>query len=356
MVVNNIISFINIWITSIWDLLLDSALLLLIGIFLAGIIHLFLNEKNISRFISKNSKSQVFKLSLLGIPLPLCSCSVLPIAYQLRKAGISKGGTVSFLISTPETGIDSILLTYSLMNPFMTIIRPIAAFITAFAAGLWESIIPDEKTEEANNLSVVSDCDCCSTNKSNDLSFIKKLLSGIKYAFSDLLGDIAFYLVIGYVLAGLVSALVGSDNAGLIENFSSGWGGYMGALIIGVPLYICATSSTPLAAALLAAGFSPGAVLVFLLVGPATNISSIVVILKILKGWGTVRYLTAIIVVSVLCGLAVDWIYNSYDFSLAYNIDDHHSHNGLVNIISAIILSGLIFYSFISKSFKSKKS
>ena len=332
--------------------MLDSALLLLIGIFLAGIIHLFLNEKNLSRFISGSSKLQVFKLSLLGVPLPLCSCSVLPIAYQLRKSGISKGGTVSFLISTPETGIDSIFLTYSLMNPFMTIIRPIAAFITAITAGLWESVIPEKKKVEENSLNVVTNCDCCSSNNEINSTLWRKLLTAIKYGFHDILGDIAFYLIIGYILAGFVTALVGSESADLIESFSSGWGGYLGALIIGIPLYICATSSTPLAAALLVAGFSPGAVLVFLLVGPATNISSIGVIFKILKGGGTVRYLTAIIVVSVICGLLVDWIYRYYEFNLVYSIDNQHVHTGWVSVLSATLLSVLMLYSLIIKFVK----
>ena len=333
--------------------MLDSALLLLIGIILAGVIHLFLNAQNISRFISSNSKAQVWKLSLLGIPLPLCSCSVLPVAYQMRKSGVSRGGTVSFLISTPETGIDSILLTYSLMNPFMTIIRPVAAFVTAVVAGLWESAIPDKENKITNNLSVTKSCECCgSVKQAEKKSLLKKIISGIKYAFSDLFGDIAFYLVIGYVLAGLVTTLVAEDSSNLITSLSSGWGGYLGALIIGVPLYICATSSTPLAAALLAAGFSPGAVLVFLLVGPATNLSSIGVVFKILKGWGTVRYLTAIVIVSLLCGFLIDWIYNYYEFNFVSDISFQHNHTGWIHIISAIILSSLILYSLIVNSYK----
>lgn len=332
--------------------MLDSALLLLVGLLLAGIIHLFLNAKNVSRFISGSDKMQVFKLSLLGIPLPLCSCSVLPVAYQLRKSGVSRGGTVSFLISTPETGIDSILLTYSLMNPFMTIIRPIAAFLTAVVAGLWESTIPEDKVAKVNNLNVVNGCECCSAeNKAGSLS-IKKILSGVKYSFNDLLGDIAIYLIIGYILAGFVTTLAGSGSTDFINSMSSGWGGYIGALVIGIPLYICATSSTPLAAALLVAGFSPGAVLVFLLVGPATNLSSIGVVFKILKGWGTVRYLTAIVVVSLICGFLVDWIYKYYEFNLAYNIENHHSHSSWINAISAILLSVLLLYSLISKFLK----
>ena len=187
--------------------MLDSALLLLVGLLLAGIIHLFLNAKNVSRFISGSDKMQVFKLSLLGIPLPLCSCSVLPVAYQLRKSGVSRGGTVSFLISTPETGIDSILLTYSLMNPFMTIIRPIAAFLTAVVAGLWESTIPEDKVAKVNILNVVNGCECCSAENKAEFLWIKKILSGVKYSFNDLLGDIAIYLIIGYILG--ITTLVG---------------------------------------------------------------------------------------------------------------------------------------------------
>ncbi len=346
---NRIQEFMLNWVESIWQMLVDSAFLLLIGLTLAGLLSIILNSDRIKKYISGNKKSNVFKAALIGVPLPLCSCSVLPVAKQLRESGVSKGGTVSFLISTPESGIDSIMLTYTLMDPLMTVARPITAFITAAAAGLIETNFEDDEQEAPINL-VADNCSdsCCPDNsdelKLSEVNFSTKIWNGIKYGFTSLLDDLAIYLLIGYVLAGLVSVVLGNNLLTLSDTFTNGWGSYLGAIVIGVPLYICATSSTPLAAALLAGGFSPGAVLVFMMVGPATNIASLVVLGRILKGWSTVRYVAAIIIISILCGITIDFIYDYFNIESIYRQENEHDHSSLLSIFSAAILSFLILY------------
>jgi hypothetical protein len=341
----DITAFVVIWAESVWGMLVDSAFLLLIGIVLGGFVHILLHAKSFSRLLRGSKVAGVFKAALFGVPLPLCSCSVVPLAYQLRKSGLSKGGTVAFLISTPETGVDSILLTYSLTDPLLTIARPLTAFLTAAAAGLTEIFFDrDDRPQVADNRNqAVRVC----TDGCQDVSgqtLWSKGWSGLKYAFTDLLGDLAPYLLFGYLLAGLVGAVLGADLYQLPESLRSGLGGYVGALVIGLPLYICATSSTPLAAALLAAGFSPGAMLVFMMVGPATNIASLVVVGRFLKRWALVRYLLIIVIVAFLAGLMTDWLYRALDLSTSYRFERATESVSWLSLISAAVLALLILY------------
>ena len=352
------VSFISDWAFAAWEMLLDSAFLLLISFVLAGLLHLFLNADTIKRFVSGSRFMQVFKTAVVGVPLPLCSCSVLPVAWQLRRAGVSRGGTTSFLISTPESGVDSIFLTYSLMDPVMTVTRPISAFLTAMAAGGLESTFPDRAEAAVGNPEPVAACtDDCGCAAPADpaprkRSIPARIVEGVRYGFTDLLSDLAGYLLVGYLLAGIVVAVFGGEMLALPESLRSGWGAYLGAIVIGAPLYICATSSTPLAAALIIAGFSPGAVLVFLLVGPATNVASLAVVGKILKGWGTLRYLVVIIGVAVLCGLAVDWLYERFSIPVSFRAGEEHGY-GWHDYLSAVFLSLAILWLSAKKLYRS---
>ncbi|HWR82521.1 MAG TPA: SO_0444 family Cu/Zn efflux transporter [Candidatus Deferrimicrobium sp.] len=339
--------FLASWAESIFQMLADSALLLLAGLALAGVVRALLNERNISRLVEGNKVGAVFKAALFGVPLPLCSCSVLPVAYQLRQSGLSRGATVSFLIATPESGIDSIMLTYSLIDPVMTIARPLTAFLTAAAAGLTEMYFDGRNNQPSTppptHPADTCLCDCTAPVSVNDPpSLAVRLWAGLKYAFTDLLTDLAPYLAAGYILAGLVGALFGGAMFHLPEVLQTGWGAYAAAILIGVPLYVCATSSTPLAAALLAAGFSPGPVLVFMMVGPATNVASLVVVSRILKGWAVVRYLLSIVLVALLAGVATDWIYGHFGFRMksagANAMDSHH----WIAVVAASVLTILI--------------
>ena len=343
---STVLLFLENWAESIWKLLVDSAFLLLVGLFLAGILHLVLNEKIVNRFLKRGGRSDIFRAALLGIPLPLCSCSVLPVAREFHKSGVSKEAVTSFLISTPETGVDSILLTYALTDPLLTVARPVTAFLTAATAGLFESMYPDGKQVREIPADDCGDACACSSTATDaaNRSLPSRIWSGIRYAFTDLLADLAPYLFFGYVLAGLVAVALGVDMLDVPEALKSGWGGYIGAIVVGLPLYICATSSTPLAAALLSLGFSPGAILVFLIVGPATNVASLVVVSKILRGWSMVRYLISIIVVAVVCGIVVDRLYDLLGVAGAYRIGEGGWQAAWLNTSAAILLAAAIIY------------
>lgn len=338
--------FLHEWVLAVWSMMVDSAFWLLVGILAAGLIHLLLHRENIANLIRGRSYWSVIKASLLGVPLPLCSCAVLPVAYQLRQSGVSRGATSAFLISTPESGVDSIMLTYSLTDPLLTIARPVTAMATASVAGLWETIISEQEPEKREipvaDVPCVAGCGCgdeCAGGLAEaELSKARQIFGAI----DDLLGDLAPLLVFGYLLAGLITVFLPPDSAGIPEFLRQGWGGYLGALVIGLPMYICATSSTPLAAALLAAGFSPGAILIFLMVGPATNVASLVVLRRILTGWGVLRYLGTILVVSVLAGLIVDWLYGALGVSATYMPGATDEVAGWFSVACAAILAVVI--------------
>ena len=296
----------------------------------------------LGRILRGGKFAVIFKSAAIGTPLPLCSCSVLPVAHQLRESGVSRGGTAAFLVSTPETGVDSILLTYSLMDPLMTVARPVAGFVTAMVAGL--SIESgNNPVEVAKNPLEVKTESCCHGSSETEVEtkepFFKRLVDSLRYSFVKMLGDLSPYLIIGYILAGLVAVILGGDIADIPQSFRTGWAGYAAALVIGLPLYVCATSSTPLAAVLLTSGFSPGAIMVFLLVGPATNAASITVAKKILGGRSLVRYLIAIVVVAILCGIAIDFVYDLLDFKPQYILAQAHEHVSWVNFIAAVVFS-----------------
>lgn len=329
-------------------MLVDSAFLFMVGLVLAGLIWLFMNEQSVGRYIRDGGFRSVFNAALIGIPLPLCSCSVLPVATQLRKGGASKGGVVSFLVATPESGADSILLTYSLTDPVLTVARPLVAFVAAMAAGSTEVLIASvgESKPIPELPACESGCGCADEEAPAETpqGWYRNLWKGVHYAFTDLLRDLAPYLLAGFVLAGVVGAFLDTSGISLSETVRQGWIGYAGAIIVGLPMYICASSSTPMAAVLLAAGFSPGAILVFLLVGPATNIASLVVVKRIIGYASTVRYLIVIVVTAVLGGMATDYVYEVLQYRPVYDSAAHGDQAGWFALGAALFLSLLIVY------------
>jgi len=245
---------------------------------------------------------------------------VLPAAVSLRKQGASNGATTAFLISTPESGVDSISITYALLDPIMTIARPLVAFFTATVAGVTENLFGarNSTNQIVPDLSCPVDgcCDgenCTPEEHRRHHTFREKLFAGIRFAISDLWQDLAGWFLIGLVLAGLITVLVPSDILG--KYLGSGLPAMLLMLAIGIPLYICATASTPIAAALILKGVSPGAALVFLLAGPATNIASLTVLTGVLGKRATAIYLAAIAVCAVLFGLLVDQVYAALGIS-----------------------------------------
>jgi uncharacterized membrane protein YraQ (UPF0718 family) len=301
---------------SSWHLLLESSIYILFGLIVSGILTVFISPRSISKHMGDGRFLSVFKAAIIGIPLPLCSCGVLPAAVSLKKQGANNGATTAFLISTPESGVDSISITYALLDPIMTIARPVSAFLTATAAGILENIRPSKNQELPAKIDLscpVDGCcdgiDCPPEIHKNHHSFLKKLTSGFRFAFTSIWNDIAGWFFIGLLLAGIINALVPDDFLKIY--FGGGVHSMLLMLLMGIPIYICATASTPVAAALIMKGVSPGAALVFLLAGPATNITSLTVLTGILGKRATMIYLAAISFFAVLFGLLVDKVYHA---------------------------------------------
>jgi len=314
---------------SSWQILLDAGIFILFGLVIAALIRAFISAESIVKYLGKNNMKSVLLAALFGVPLPLCSCGVVPTAMGLRKQGASKPATVSFLITTPESSIDSIAITYALIDPLMTVFRPVAAFITGVIAGACEIIFgKKERTDEKHE----HECPHCSSkmptgelNRCNDPhahSLKEKISSGFRFAFVDLLSDISRWFLVGILIAGFISFAMPNT---FIENYlGEGWRSMLIMLAVGLPLYVCATASTPIAASLILKGMSPGAALVFLLVGPATNAASFTVIAKMLGKRSAVIYIISISVCAIMLGMFLNWFYHFLGINI--NAIAGHAH------------------------------
>ncbi len=297
-----------------WHLLVESSIYILFGLVVSGLLRVFLNPGTVAKHLGKGRYRSVFKAAFWGIPIPLCSCGVLPAAATLKKQGANNGAVTAFLISTPESGVDSIAISYALLDPIMTVVRPVAAFFTALVAGISENIFGKEKAvvSQAPDSSCPVDgcCDgigCLPEKHAGHHTFFEKIKAGLRFATTEIWADLAPWFFLGLILAGVITAMVPEDLIG--RYLGSGLSSMLIMLAMGIPMYICATASTPIAAALILKGVSPGAALVFLLAGPATNIASLTVLTGILGRRATEIYLISIAVSCVGFGLATDQIY-----------------------------------------------
>ncbi len=265
---------------------------LLLGFLIAGVLHVFVPKTFYARYLSRDNKLSVLWAALLGVPLPLCSCGVIPTAVGLKNEGASKGAVASFLIATPQTGIDSILATFSLMGLGFAVVRPVAALVTGVCGGLLVNrLVRDDST-------AFSDAATCTVERGN------RLWRVLKYAYFDMIQDIGLRLAIGLLVAALINVAVPDD-------FFLSFGKQpllqmLVILVVAVPMYICSTGSIPVAAALMMKGLSPGAALVMLMAGPAVNIASILVVRKSMGSRFTWLYLLTIVGFSVLFGLLIN--------------------------------------------------
>ena len=372
---------------NIYTLVLDASFWLVIGLFIGGIFKTLIPTEFLHRHLSKDGFAAIIKAAILGAPLPLCSCGVIPAAMGLRDAGASKSATTSFLVSTPETGVDSVFITYAMMGPFMAVVRPVVALVSAITAGSLVSIFDYEDTAESSNkkpAEIASSCcsskkeqqssceskghehkqadnpeesaTCCSTEEadscssgefnSSELSLFDKVLNGVKYAFTDLLDNIIFWLVIGILFAAVVQTFVPSD---MLIKYGTGWSGMLVMLLVGIPMYVCATASTPLAAGFLMAGISPGAVIVFLLAGPATNMATLGIINKQMGQRTMILYLTAIMSTALISGFVVNWLVSLWSIDInQYLVVDHNHMPQLLQLASFILLLVLSLRKFVS--------
>ena len=320
----------------LWAYLLVSAPYLLLGLLFSGIIYSYIPMEKVKKWLGAKNKTSVLRAALVGVPLPLCSCSVIPTAVTLRKAGASNGATSAFLISTPESGVDSISMTYALMDLPMTIIRPIAAFSSAMVAGLFHEKFNDFEVERDV---VVEPSHNHSHNSATSKVIDNKLIKSFKYGFGKLSNDIAGWLTIGILLGALIDFLVP-------EHFFSGQSIILSRIIIllvGIPLYICASASTPIAVSLMLKGLSPGSALLFLLVGPATNISNIAVLQKFIGKKGVVINVLSIAVVALLFSFLTDFLYmHFFKLQLSENLISHNHSGAWWEVASALILIALL--------------
>ena len=301
-----------------WHLLLEASVYILFGMLIGGLLKVFLNPSFVADHLGKGRFGSVVKAALFGIPIPLCSCGVLPAAASLKKQGANNGATTAFLISTPESGVDSMAIAYALLDPIMTVARPVSAFVTAVAAGISENIFQSQKEDDWERI-IDRSCpvdNCCDGNEcppeehAAHHSFTEKLWSGLKFAVDDLWGDLAVWFFAGLLFAGVIAAIIPQE---LMSNYlGGGLHSMLIMLLVGIPMYICATASTPVAAALILKGVSPGAALVFLLVGPATNVTSLSVLFGLLGKRATAIYLFMLSLFAVISGLLLDMLYESF--------------------------------------------
>lgn len=336
------------------ELFVEMAPYLIFGYFFAGILHIFFNTGFVSRQLGSRDLMSVIKASLFGIPLPLCSCSVIPSAMSLKKEGASKGSVLSFLISTPTTGVDSIFATYALLGWFFTLYRIIASFITGVFAGILSNIFNKEDMTER----VVKEehCKLCKKEYEHKHSLKEKISSVFSYAFGTLLKDTGPAILLGVLIGGGITFFMPD---GFIEQYlGSGILPMIIMLIVGVPMYVCATASIPIAAALLAKGISPGAALVFLIAGPATNIVTMMVISKNMGKRSLFIYLASIIIGSIIMGLLMNLTYDSFSNKAFFGMVGNHKQfiPLMIQKASGLILFVLIAVKMIKyKLFSSKK-
>ena len=289
----------------------EISIYLVFGFFVAGVLHVLFPDSIVRKHLGKGSFGSVIKSTVFGIPLPLCSCGVVPVATSLRRSGASKGSVVSFLISTPQVGADSFMITYSLIGWLFAIFRIIASLITAFFAGILINIFDKEEIEQSGHENNASELE------TSYLDRIKILPNYIEY---ELFGSIANYLLLGLIIAGLIGVFVPDSffETYLNNSFLS----MLVMLVVGIPMYVCASASTPIAASLLMKGISPGAALVFLLTGPATNAVSFSAVTKIVGKKSTSIYMVSIVLVSLALGYFLN-IFSDF-FGIKESMLHHH--------------------------------
>lgn len=342
---------------ALWHTILLSAPFLILGLLISDVIKQFIPMEKVKKWLGKASFSSVVKAAIVGVPLPLCSCSVIPTAVTLRKSGASKASTSAFLIATPESGVDSIAMTYALMDLPMTIIRPVAAFMSAFFAGMMQIIfnkeVPVEETVE-NEVKA-----CCSKNKEapKKVTLPEAIKNSIKFGFGDLINDIALWFGFGLVASAMIMVFIPSDFFMTLGTEGSRFL----ILLVGIPVYICASATTPIAAALVLKGVSPGAALLLLLVGPATNISNILVIQKFIGRKGVFLNIFSVIFVGLFFSYLTDYLYvdtNNLNWVVNQAGHDHHGFAWWEKVfgvfLSILIVKG-IWKENLSKYFKKKE-
>ncbi|MDD4883113.1 SO_0444 family Cu/Zn efflux transporter [Sulfuricurvum sp.] len=331
---------------SFWNLTAAMGIYIVIGLFIAGVLHELIPEGWIGRQLGAKDTKSVLKATLFGIPLPLCSCSVIPFAAELKRKGSSDGAVLAFLISTPITGIDSILATYGMFGWAFTLYRVVTSSIIAVVAGIVANLGSAPKVVATPKFSLSPNVPLQNTiqvkSPSESVKHPFSLKNALHYGYVSLLGGIATALFWGLVIGSFISMMIPES---LGQYFSHNvWLGYLIAVAIAVPMYVCATASLPIAASLILAGVSPGAAFVFLSAGPATNTVTMGVVKSMLGTRALIIYLGSIIVGSVGFGMIFDTFFDPMSLKTMIM---HHEENGWIENIGAGILLTLLAYNFI---------
>ena len=331
--------FVKSIIIDFWATVAEMSPYLLFGFFVAGILSVLVSQRLVERHLGGRGIWPLLKASLFGVPLPLCSCGVIPVSMSLHKHGASKGSTISFLLSTPQTGVDSIFVTLSLLGPVFAIFRPLAAFVTGIVGGTFVDLFERKKKEDNQPPPKCTD-ECCDTAGTG-----LKITRGLKYGFVTLPRDIGKAMLVGLVIAAVISALV--PEGYFAEKLGTGIFAMVVMMFLGIPVYVCATASVPVAAALILKGLTPGAALVFLMTGPATNAASFVTIWKVMGRVTAITYLAAVAGCALLGGILLDYIASGFDFEIA-------TRHGwmlppIVKYISAVALLVVLAFAILTK-------
>lgn len=353
--------YITLFFNALLDLSNAMAPYILFGLLFAGFLHELVPDTIVKNHLGKDSVGSVIKATIFGVPLPVCSCGVIPLATSIKKSGASNGSTLAFLISTPITGVDSILATYGMFGWAFTIYRVVTSMIISIIAGVLTNILAKEQEQPkpaftlniakptpnaAMQFSAVAnekkDETCCSGESccSSGSCEIKKsslVKNALAYAFGTLLKDIASPLLVGLLLGALITVAIPDNLSAILLEYN--WLSYIIVIAIAVTMYVCATASLPIAAGLILAGVSPGAAFVFLSAGPATNTVTIGVVKKMLGTTTLYIYLSTIIVGSILFGLGLDYLLQ--DVSVKELVHMHEDF-GIVAWISSVILWVLV--------------
>lgn len=332
-----------------WAVLGQMSPYLLFGFLVAGVLSVCISPELVQRHLGGRGFGPVLKAALFGVPLPLCSCGVIPVAAAFRRHGASRGATTSFLLSTPQTGVDSIAVTYALLGLAFAIYRPLAALVTGLVGGMLVMLFaePSHGSLDAEPKTPQCTGSCCADKERRHV-----VRRALHYGFVVLPSDIGVALLVGVVIAGIMSATVHPNQ----------WQAYLGGgvlsyflmMALGVPLYVCASASVPIAAGLIHVGASPGAALAFLIAGPATNAATITTVWKLLGRQTAILYLLTIAISAVGGGMLLDWLVPTLRETIAETTEhchgEHVASGFAVETLSAVLLLGILAYSYAAKS------
>jgi len=352
----NVLEYLSALLTNFLALSAEASPWLLLGLLIAGLMKSWVPTQILSQHLGEG-KLAIIKAAIIGAPLPLCSCGVIPVATELRRSGASAPATSAFLVATPETGVDSVSVSYALLGPIFAIYRPITAILSAMVTGLLVSTMKKEVTpvltkesssccasqKVSESVQEEKKSSCCSSTATIDsskktITFLNKTSSGIHYAATKLIDDLILWLLVGLIFATLIKTFL---PASFLLSYGSGLGAMLVMILISIPMYICATASTPVAAGFIMAGISPGTALVFMMAGPATNISTLGVIRNEMGSGVLIRYLLGISLSAIGFGLLLDWGLGIFDINIAQQMQ--HSHE-LLPFWFGLTCAGLIAF------------